>query len=166
VDFVCGFAASVLHALLMLAVARLRLKLPALVVQIALAASIQGIVALALAATGMLGSYWHFASAFAFGFMTYLFCFSALYKSISLRILVHIADQPGGTATLDTIFQRVVVRSFTQRAEALIALGLVRQVASEYEATTAGRQVSRRIIALRQLLGCEGGGIYFKSDGR
>lgn len=165
-DFISGFAASILHALLMLAVAQIPLKAPALFVQVALAALVHAMVAIVLATAGILDSYWHYAAAFSLGFMVYLFGFSALYKSISLRILVDIDSQPGGIASLDDIFKRVVMRSFKQRAEALVALGAVERVGSRYAVTDAGRRTAQRIEKLRKLIGCEGGGIYFKSDDR
>jgi hypothetical protein len=166
-DFAWGFAASALHGLLMLAVVQLRLRLPALAVQVAVATLVQGTVAVALGRAAMLGSYWHFASAFAFGFMLYLFYFSALYKSVSLSVLVEIRRQPGGQARLDAVLENVIRRSFAQRAEALLALGAAQRAGSGYVATENGRRIARRIRALRRLLGfTRGGGIYFEAPDR
>ena len=160
-EFVDGFAAAAGQGLLMLALARLHWRVPLLVVQVAVALLIHIGAATVLMKAGVLGHYWWFAAAFWFGFMVYLFGFSALYKSLSLRMVVDVFEQSPNGTSLAGVYQRVVERSFRERIEILERGGLVARQGDGYVVTARGRRMAEQIVRLRDLLGVVGGGIYF-----
>ena len=56
--------------------------------------------------------YWDAASIFAFGVMGYVFAFGAVYKSVSLEILLDMAGRPGHAAPLQDIVDHVAPATF------------------------------------------------------
>lgn len=160
-DFLAGFAATVIHAVLMLPLSRVPWRIPMLAVQLGLAAAVCIAGAFMLALSGALGSGWHFAAAFAFGFMAYLFVFSAFYKSLSLRILAHMADRHNAEARIADLHTKIVARAFEERQHILLDGGLVARTSTGYVVTLKGQRLAARITWAKRAFGASGSGIYF-----
>ena len=107
------------------------------------------------------GSYWHMASFFWSGIMAYLFRFSAVYKSISLRLLSRLLRSSGGYMLTDSLYQDVILRSFNDRIKVLSALGYVVQSQERFVVTSSGRLIAFRIESLRAIFSMRQTGIYF-----
>jgi hypothetical protein len=117
-----------------------------------------------LLAFGTINYYWHSAAFFGLGIMTYVFGFSAVYKSVSLRTLVFIAQSPLTTTTVNAIHEQVVMHSFRKRADLLTQSGLIALGPDGYVLTCAGRKIARRISIIRRLLGVESSGLYYEKN--
>src|SRR5258708_3807360 len=59
--------------------------------------------------------YWNAASVFGFGVMIYVFAFGAVYKSVSLELLLDLAQRPGRGVSLADIIDRQVPDIFRGR---------------------------------------------------
>ena len=92
---------------------------------LAIAAVVSHLVSVLLgAATLKQFQYWDAASVFGFGVMIYVFAFGAVYKSVSLELLLDLAQRPGRGVSLSDIIDRQVPDIFRRRTEILVAGGL------------------------------------------
>jgi hypothetical protein len=104
--------------------------------------------------------YWDAASIFAFCVMTYVFAFGAVYKSVSLEILLGLLNRPERRASLSEVVERQVPHLFQGRAQILIDGGLVEQIDSRFTPSAAGRNTAGRIGWLRRIFGIGDTGLY------
>ncbi|MBR0782597.1 hypothetical protein [Bradyrhizobium iriomotense] len=163
-SFAVGFIAAVVFAVLapvLQFVARARAWSLAPVIVLAIAALVSHLLGVLL---GVLivpqFRYWDAASIFGFGVMGYVFAFGAVYKSVSLDILLGLAERPEGTAPLSDVVERQVPALFRGRTGILVDGGLVEQVDSRFAATAAGQIMAGRIGRLRRAFGIGDTGLY------
>ena len=105
-------------------------------------------------------AYWHAASLAAFGAVCWLFAFSAVYKSVSLRVLTQLECTPGHALPFDTIAVEYVWPEFAARNALLVAMGCAKQVQGEFTVTEKGKQTTHRIEAIQRVCGIEQSGMY------
>lgn len=153
-SFAVGFVAVVVFVLLAPALqlmARARAWSPGPVTLLAIAAVVShGLgVMLGIFAVPRF-QYWDAASIFGFCVMAYVFAFGAVYKSVSLDILLGLVDRPGRRAPLSEIVERQVPDLFQGRIGNLVEGGLVEPVDSHYATTAAGRNLAGRVGWLRR----------------
>jgi hypothetical protein len=101
---------------------------------------------------------WHAAALYGFLVMAYVFAFGAVYKSVSLNLLIELAaggDQVPSSAIVERISQ-----VFAGRADILLEMGHVRQLAAEFTPTAAGIATARRVGVLQRLFAIEKAGLY------
>lgn len=108
--------------------------------------------------------YWDAASIFGFCVMGYVFAFGAVYKSVSLDILLSVIDRPERRAPLSDIVERQVPALFQGRIGNLVDSGLVERVDSHFAATAAGRTMAGRVGQLRRAFGIGDTSLYDFSD--
>lgn len=108
--------------------------------------------------------YWDAASVFGFFVMAYVFAFGAVYKSVSLEILLGLVDRPGRAAPLSEIVEKQVPDLFRGRIENLVDSGLVEPDGPRFMATPAGRNMARHIGRLRRAFGIGDTSLYDFSD--
>ncbi|MGL9616889.1 hypothetical protein QRQ56_02720 [Bradyrhizobium sp. U531] len=108
--------------------------------------------------------YWDAASIFGFCVMGYVFAFGAVYKSVSLDILLGLFDRQEQTAPLSEIVDRQVPDLFRGRIQNLVEGGLVEPLDSRFDATAAGRTMADRVGRLRQAFGIGDTSLYDFSD--
>jgi hypothetical protein len=108
--------------------------------------------------------YWNAASIFAFGGMAYIFAFGAVYKSVSLEILLKLAERPDQQAPLAEIVEHQVPEVFRGRTKILVDSGHATCVDGSFVATTAGRKVAGRIAGLRRAFAIGDSGLYDLAD--
>lgn len=104
--------------------------------------------------------YWNAASIFGFGVMGYVFAFGAVYKSVSLEILLDVAQRPGHTAPLADIVDRLAPDIFRRRAEILVDGGQVERAGPLFAVTTAGRTSAGRLARIRRAFAVGDSGLY------
>ena len=104
--------------------------------------------------------YWNAASVFSFGVMSYVFAFGAVYKSVSLEILLNVAERPARLVPLSDIVERQVPGIFRGRTKILVDSGLAERTGSSFLATAAGRKLAGRIARLRRLFAIGDTGLY------
>ncbi|WP_349643366.1 hypothetical protein [Bradyrhizobium japonicum] len=108
--------------------------------------------------------YWDAASIFGFCVMAYVFAFGAVYKSVSLDILLGLVDRPGRRAPLSEIAETQVPGLFQGRIGNLVDGGLVEPVGSHFVATAAGRTMAGHVGRLRRAFGIGDTSLYDFSD--
>lgn len=155
-----GLACFLLHAVVSL----IALRLPARMSPVARhASSALGthIVGVAIAAL-VVGpfAYWPVAATNGLLAIGWLFAFSAVYKSVSLRILMHLDRLPSHTLGVDTIAESYVRPEFEARALVLVKMGCAGKSNGEFMLTEKGSAVARRIEGIRRAWGIEGTGLY------
>jgi hypothetical protein len=139
---------------------RARLPTPPAIL-LALAAIIAHGLSVALGAISVAQfQYWNAASIFGFGVMGYVFAFGAVYKSVSLEILLDVAQRPGHTAPLADIVDRLAPDIFRRRAEILVDGGQVERTGSSFAVTTAGRASAGRLARIRRAFAVGDSGLY------
>ena len=104
--------------------------------------------------------YWPFAAVTGFGAVVWLFAFSAVYKSVSLRILSQLARTPGNAIPLPEVTSRYVVPEFEARVAVLEQMGCAEVVEKGHGLTPKGAATARRIRAVQRLCGIERSGLY------
>ena len=128
---------------------------------LAIAAVIAHLVSVALGAENIqIFQYWNAASLFGFGVMSYVFAFGSVYKSVSLEILLDLAQQPQHTAALAEIVDGHVANIVRRRADILVDTGLVERSGSHFAITDGGRKLSKRIACLRRAYAISDSGLY------
>lgn len=108
--------------------------------------------------------YWDAASIFGFCVMAYVFAFGAVYKSVSLEILLGLVDRPRRSAPISDIAERQVPALFQGRIGNLVDGGLVEPLDSHFAATAAGRVMAARVGRLRRAFGIGDTSLYDFSD--
>ena len=104
--------------------------------------------------------YWNATSVFCFGVMSYIYLFGAVYKSISLRLLLELADRPGRSIELSEISDQRIPIMFAERTDILIEGGWVVRSDDTFSATPAGHGLTARITKLRRLFAIGNSGLY------
>jgi hypothetical protein len=92
--------------------------------------------------------------------MAYIFAFGAVYKSVSLDILLSLASRPGREAPLSDIVEHQVPNLLRARTAILVDGGLAACVDSSFVATTSGQKTAARIAGLRRAFGIGSTGLY------
>jgi hypothetical protein len=105
-------------------------------------------------------AYWPAAAVNAFGTVCWLFAFSAVYKSVSLRILTQLDRATGHAMPLETITEDYVRPEFETRVALLVKMGHAKQTVEGYAATAAGNDTAHRIEVVRRACGVSGSGLY------
>ena len=105
-------------------------------------------------------AYWPAAAVSGFGAVCWLFAFSAVYKSVSLRILTQLARAPGHAMPLETITEEYVRPEFESRVALLVKMGCAEATDEGYAATATGNDTARRIETIRRACGVSGSGLY------
>jgi len=163
-SFACGLAGILLFAVLtpvMQAVARRANSPIAPVAILALAAVVSHVASISLGVmTVRPFQYWNAASLFGFGVMLYVFAFGAVYKSVSLEILLDLAQRPGHTAALSDIVDRKMAEIFRGRTEILVSGGQVERAGSGFVVTEAGSAMASRIAQARRAFAVGDSGLY------
>jgi hypothetical protein len=111
-------------------------------------------------------AYWPFAAAYVFLFAVHLVAFGALYKSVSLVMLCHMAERPGHSATIGELVQNVVEPTFAERADILVSAGLVATADGAYAITSTGAAMAARLSAVQNLFAIARPGLYRRPDQR
>lgn len=151
------FAAHVLFTLVLLRVPG-RMPPVARHAASALFTHVGGVVVAGLA----LGSlpYWPIAAASGFGAVGWLFAFSAVYKSVSLRILSRLAEAPDNAIPFDVVTAVYVLPEFETRVGVLTTMGCVEPAGGGHALTAKGAATAKKIVAVQALCGIERSGLY------
>lgn len=108
--------------------------------------------------------YWNAASIFSFGVMGYVFAFGAVYKSVSIEILLDLAKRNERQVPLSELVEHKVPDIFLGRTNVLVDSALVERVGSSFAVTAAGQKLAGRIARLRRAFAIGDTGLYDFSD--
>jgi energy-coupling factor transporter transmembrane protein EcfT len=104
--------------------------------------------------------YWYSLGVFSVGWFVFFTFSTAIYVSISARILRTLDQCPGRTMTVEEIFDVSVKRPFEERADFFVKTGMVTLDNGKYQITKKGCDSASRILQMRKILGMDGSGLY------
>jgi hypothetical protein len=107
--------------------------------------------------------FWPAASIFYGGVIAWLYAFSAVYKSISLGILLSLDAAPKRMTALEEVARNFVLPRFVERVDLLVADGLVSRSESGYVITAQGLEAVRRLRFIQRIFAVSGKGFYLTS---
>jgi len=103
--------------------------------------------------------FWPVSATYWFLALCFLTAFGAIYKSISLRILLDLLNRPDRSERLEAILDRYVRReSYQARLSILVADGLATQETAGFRLTPKGRRIAALVRALQRFFRIERSG--------
>ncbi len=109
-------------------------------------------------------AYWPVAAVSGFGAVCWLFAFSAVYKSVSLRILTELDHTPGNALPFEVIARDYVQPEFEARVAVLMKMDCAVEVVDRYAATATGNATARRIVVIQRACGISSSGLYESAE--
>jgi hypothetical protein len=159
-SFAAGLVAFVFYVTVFLVIMRFRPGTGWFSLQVA-AASIIHILSSMLFSYFLKGFlYWYALGVFSVGWFCFFTFSTAIYVSISARILRTIYKYPGQSLPLEDVFRVCVSEPFRERAEFLVGSGLAQKGEIGYKITDAGVKNALLVLSLRRLFGMEEAGLY------
>lgn len=159
--YIVGIAVAA-HVVTVIAALHARSRISPIAVHAMSAAIWHAVQIVTLAAMGMSKFYWQITAFTGLCVMAYVFAYSALYKSISLRVLIQLAASDSNGTDVDEMCRLVAMRNFHNRVALLLANGWIDYTTDGYFCTKQGQRVVRRVMALRRLFGIAASGLYFR----
>jgi hypothetical protein len=104
--------------------------------------------------------YWNATSIFCFGVMSYTYLFGAVYKSISLQILLDLTSRPHRTIEFSEISDKQIPEIFVERGTILKEGQLVVVNGDRFSVTPAGQKLTDRVALIRRLFAIGDTGLY------
>ena len=96
-------------------------------------------------------SFWSFSIAYGFGAVCFLMVFGAVYKSISLRILLLLLKSPGRCASASTLLREYVRQdSFERRIKVAVDSGLAQRQDGRLALRRKGRRLALAVDMLQR----------------
>lgn len=105
-------------------------------------------------------AYWNASAVFCFGVMSYVYVFGAVYKSISLQILMDLTRRPARTIEFTDISDRQIPEIFNERSAILIEGGLVHADSDTFVPSPSGQRLAAKIARARRLFAIGDTGLY------
>jgi hypothetical protein len=159
-SFFAGLATFLIYVLGFLLFMRQRTHITWFLAQVVLGAAVHVLSSVLLIFTMEGFRYWAALGAFAVCWWFFFVLSTAIYVSISARILRVLAASPGHRLSTGEIYQSCIETPFRERAEFLVVAGLARHDKDGYRITAAGRANAGRIKLVRRLFSMEGSGLY------
>lgn len=159
-SFAVGLVTFLLYAVVFLILMRLHFKIGWVALQV-IAATVIHILSSVFASNMINGFlYWYALGVFAVCWFFFFTLSTAIYVSISARILRTISKQPDQSISLDDVFRLCILKPFQERAEFLVNSGLAQKGKTGFRITDTGAKSARRLLAMRDFFGMEGSGLY------
>lgn len=103
--------------------------------------------------------FWPLSASYWFLTLCFLMVFGAIYKSISLRILLDLSQRPQRADRYDAILSRYIEgESFQDRLRVMLAAGLATRGSRGLQLTTKGRRLAAAVSRLQTLYKIERSG--------
>jgi hypothetical protein len=112
-----------------------------------------------IAYAGLRIDFWITFCVLAFGVSSFLFLFGAVYKSLSLRLLLE-TEKAQGRLSFEKLDESITAKSFLDRAVLLCSMGLVFQHENGYRLSEKGKRVLDRLTSLRKFFRITTIGLY------
>lgn len=104
--------------------------------------------------------YWHSLGIFSVGWFLFFTFSTAIYVSISARILRQLSSSPNQTMGTVEIFEKCISPPFELRANFLVKNGLAELRDGKYSITPKGRLSAEGISSMRRFFNMDMGGLY------
>jgi hypothetical protein len=148
-----GFAGSAVYVLVLGVALRVSGRSPAAIaVLLAVGLYPAGLVACALVSPPV--RFWDYSAAYAFPTLCFIMVFGAVYKSISLRMLLELLGRPAHRDAYDALLARYVAgASFRDRLEVAVDSQLAVRDTDGYVLTAKGRRLAGAVALLQRAFG-------------
>lgn len=158
-ELVAGASWFILYAASVFAAIRLVPRQSPALLAVA-AAFLYSAAAFPLAATLPLeGNFWRAMAVFCFLAICYLMLFGAVYKSVSLRMMLDLLHAPSYRLPADEVFSTYILgESFEARTQIMLEQGLATQSREGFSLTAKGGRVARLARALQRTFGIDTSG--------
>jgi hypothetical protein len=105
------------------------------------------------------GNIWAYVITYSCLSLIFLMGFGAVYKSLSLRILLDLSKQPNMTDSYVRIYNSYLINdSFVNRLEVIKAQKFATENDHHFSLTPRGRALSSRVRTIQQIFGIENSG--------
>jgi hypothetical protein len=153
-----GLVAAVAYGGVLLVALRVTRLSPTLIV-LATGAIVYVAAALVFVLLGQIVGLWAYSTTYWFLVLCFLMAFGAIYKSLSLRMLLRLLDDPGRTASVRALAEDYVLgESFADRLRVATESGLVSATGVGYQLTSRGTSLARRVRTVQLWFGIEKSG--------
>ena len=105
---------------------------------------------------------WPGLAVLAFGSMVFLIAYSAIYKSISLRLLIEVAQASPDAVSVERFHDEAVLPPFLDRITLLATADYLLVNDDRITITERGRKLGERLNRWRMLLGFAQSGLYYE----
>ncbi|MCW4116987.1 hypothetical protein NPA31_018670 [Aurantimonas sp. MSK8Z-1] len=103
--------------------------------------------------------FWSFAATYGFLTLCFLMVFGAVYKSISLRILLDLSRRPGHRDGYDAVMARYIVEeSYQSRLSVILENGYATVNSGHYALTERGRRLATAVRGVQRVFNIETSG--------
>ena len=155
-----GAVALGLHMIVVPAAVRLAEKVAPVKVHAFSLAFVQVIFLLAARNAPWAVNVWNGTAIIGFGGVAFLFLFSAVYKSVSIRMLASLAGSESGQVSYPALTASLVRPQFASRVSVLLDMGYVAEREGRYCITHSGRLFAKRWRCVQKLFGIDRSGLY------
>lgn len=151
-EILWGWAGTILHILLTaLAIRLLDRKSPAALAILCGLAAYTLLTAVVILAIDR-PAFWAYTISFGFGSICFLMVFGAVYKSISLRVLLDLLQAPGRSLETARLMQEYVRKdSFERRIDVMVENGFARSENGSLVLLPKGRRIASSVQAVQNL---------------
>jgi hypothetical protein len=149
-DILIGFGGTIFHILFTAIIIRHSSRSPALIVLIVGFICYTSLFFIP-AATGLRHSFWSLSISYWFGSLSFLMVFGAIYKSVSLRMMLDLLDSPEHSLPeQDLLASYIKSTSFEDRLDVSLKSGLAEKSPEGYLLLPKGRMVARLVQGLHR----------------
>ena len=104
--------------------------------------------------------FWHGSIVLGWGVIFWLFAFSAVYKSVSLSMLLRLNAAPQKDIAIPQFTAALIQPTFTDRIRVLEKMGYITAGDEAYDITPSGERFVARFTKIRRIFGVTGDGFY------
>lgn len=99
-------------------------------------------------------NFWIFSTSYWFLVLSFLMAFGAVYKSLSLRMLLTLLEEPTHEHSAESFRNKYIYGvSFNDRLRLIVDQGLAEQVGGRLSLTKHGEKWARRMVTLQRAFG-------------
>jgi hypothetical protein len=109
---------------------------------------------------------WPGIALLAFGCMIFLIAYSAIYKSISLRLLIEVAHANPYAVSIVQLHEKTVLPPFLDRIKMLEATNYLVNKDGRITVTEHGRWIASKLNYWRMILGFTQSGLYYEPNSK
>ncbi len=149
-----GTIAFLAYAVLILVALRALRKLEATFVVLLAALLVYPVAIAGFVAMSQSVNFWVFSTSYWFLVLSFLMCFGAVYKSLSLRMLLTLLEKPTHEHSVESLRNEYIFGdSFDNRLQLIVDQGLATKTDGQLSLTNRGASWAHRLIALQRAFG-------------
>lgn len=149
-----GLLAAAIYILTLLIMLRLQRRVDPMFTVLIVAFAAYACLFSLLIAAGQIVNFWTFSTSYWFFVLTFLMAFGAIYKSLSLQIILQLSRRPRYRESVELLkLQYVFGRSYSDRLTLIVEHGLATETARGLLLTKEGKALANRMRAVQRIFG-------------